>query len=44
MSKGVTFIRGRLATVGARPEDRMAKAYATIEVEPTVSMEEVSSV
>jgi len=30
--------------MGARREDRMAEAYAPIGVEPTVSMEEVSSV
>jgi len=44
VSKGVTFIHGGFATVGAQPEDRMAEAYATIGVEPTVSMEEVTSV
>ena len=44
MSKRVTIIHGGLATVGAQPENRMAEAYATIGVEPTVSMEEVTSV
>lgn len=43
VSKGVTFIHRRLASIGVQPEDRIVEAYATIGVEPTVSMEEVTS-
>ncbi len=45
VSQGVTFIHGGLAVTGNhQPEDALAEAYATLGVEPTTSMEEITSI